>query len=70
MCGNTNFLTEFMLAAHQLGMTSGDYVFINPTLRLELDLEDHWENITSKMNVPTEAFWPLIQVGHFTLALT
>lgn len=59
-----------MIEAHRLGMTSGDYVFITTTLRLVHDLEQYWGNITATKNIPTEAFWPFIQVWEDEQAVT
>ncbi|KAK2176842.1 hypothetical protein NP493_636g03040 [Ridgeia piscesae] len=63
LCGDTTFLTDVMMEAHRQGMTSGDYVFINPTLIPYNDVEQHWENITSTGGIPKETFWPLLRMS-------
>ena len=61
ICGDTTFLTDVMAEAHRKGMTSGDYVFINPNLIPDNDFEKNWETIISKEEVDT--FWPFLQAS-------
>ena len=61
--GDTTFLTDVMMEAHRKGMTSGDYVFINPNLIPDNDFEKNWEDIMSQKDVQRDTFWPFLQAS-------
>ena len=52
LCGSTDFVTELLIAAHKLGFSNGEYVFINFDLYALMHSEDRllkpWNTINNK----------------------
>ncbi len=63
ICVDDTLLRRFMLQAYEMGMTSGEYVFITPNLLPNPDYKNLWflQGATDNDKART-AYQPLIQV--------
>jgi len=62
LCGMDDFVREFMLAANDKDMTSGDYVYILTHLLPPDDLLTPWVMNDSFDDNAKKAYFPLLQV--------
>jgi len=64
LCGDNTFLRDFMLGAHEQGMTEGDYVYISTDVLAVDNYERRWQVGDSTDALAKHAFEPLLQASN------
>ena len=63
LCGSFNFIRQFILTAHRMGMTNGDYVYITLNQIPPDNLKTFWSNNDSADAEARLAFASVLQVS-------